>query len=117
MEFRKSMEMESYKQEVEFKREIGEKDREIKLLIKNIEEMINSNLTASSDLTVLEKIVKPIRESTQMKDEIAVLRKEVFGMKNELRDKHSKILGLESQNAEILLSRDNLKSRNERLEI
>ena len=52
-----------------------------------------------------------------MKDEIAVLRKEVFGMKNELRDKHSKILGLESQNADITLSRDNMKSRNERLEI
>lgn len=31
------MEMEAYKQEVEFKREIGEKDREIKLLTKNIE--------------------------------------------------------------------------------
>jgi hypothetical protein len=36
MEFRKSMEMEAYKQEVEFKREIGQKDREIKSLTKNI---------------------------------------------------------------------------------
>lgn len=37
--------------------------------------MANSNLSISSDLSVLEKILKPIRESTQLKEEIVVLRR------------------------------------------
>ena len=61
MDFRRTMEMDAYKMEMEFRRDIDLKDKEIKLLTKNIQELVNNSLTQTSDLTVLEQIVKPMR--------------------------------------------------------
>lgn len=53
MDFRRTMEMDAYKMEMEFRRDIDIKDKEIKLLTKNIQELATNSLTSTSDLTVL----------------------------------------------------------------
>lgn len=54
---------------------MDEKDIEIRTLTRNIEELINNKLTHMSDLTVLEKIVQPMRDTTMLKAEIVHLKK------------------------------------------
>lgn len=53
-----------------------------------------------------------MRDHTILKGEIMQLKKEAVEMRQEIRDKHGMILGLEGKVADATMARDNLVSYN-----